>query len=165
MARARRGERVYKAFGKGQKCLGVGDLLTSLIERHGMRWTIVATMPQVLGCQQKAMKFGRDFPGARKVLTEGRDHSRVFGKGQTLSFEKGLRDVEHSIVHSGSCEVWIGPLQQPLYGSKTTSSLFKQFLLVFGQILIPSLRTLRRSGPCRCLKRSSPMNAQLMTSL
>jgi hypothetical protein len=74
MPLARWGKRAYQAFGQGQRSLGMSDLLLSLIERNGMQWTIVATLAQVLGCKQIAMKFGWDFPSARIMLTESSDH-------------------------------------------------------------------------------------------
>jgi hypothetical protein len=77
---ARRRKRAYKAFGQGQKCLGMSNLLASLIGRHSMRWTVITAMPQILGCKQKAMKFGWNFPGAGKMPTESGDHCRMFGK-------------------------------------------------------------------------------------
>ena len=103
----------------------MSDLLTSLIERHSMRWTVVTAMPQILGCKQKAMKFDWNLPSTRKMLAESGDHGRMFGKRQTLPFEKGLCHVEHGVVHAGGREVWIRPLQQPLCCIKTTSSFFK----------------------------------------
>jgi hypothetical protein len=59
----------------------MSNLLASLIERHSMRWAVVATMPQVLSRKQEAMKFGWNFARAGKMPTESRNHRRVFGKG------------------------------------------------------------------------------------
>jgi hypothetical protein len=52
-----RRERANEVFGEGEKLLGVGDLLPSLIECDSMGWPIVSTMPQILCFEEKAMNL------------------------------------------------------------------------------------------------------------
>jgi hypothetical protein len=61
-----RRERAEEAFGQGEKFLGVGDLLPSLIGCDSMGWPIVSTMPQILCFEEKAMEVVGTLPVCAK---------------------------------------------------------------------------------------------------
>ena len=64
------------------------------------------------GVQQVAVAYIRKAPGFDKIPTQGGNHCGVFGKSQTLTFQLGLRHIEHGIISSGDGESGKSALQK-----------------------------------------------------